>query len=71
MTGPLTNEEREHHLDRIGADELLRRGLATSSEFDAEDVFTALRTAPTGSGTPGFEATLRALMEARRARTRP
>ena len=68
MTRRLPYDELMRELDRIGADELLRTGLVTGPDIDPEDVFTALRTTPSGSGTPGFEATLRALGEARRNR---
>ena len=71
MTSRLPYDELLRELDRIGADELLRTGLVTGPDIDPEDVWTALRTTPTGSGTPGFEATLRALGEARRKRAAP
>ena len=71
MNEPFTPEELKRHLDRIGADEVLRGGLATGPGIEPEDVITALRTTPSGSGTPGFEATLRALVEARRTRGAP
>ena len=68
MTGPLSYQELMRELDRIGADEALRSGLVAGPGITPEDVQAALRATPTGGGTAGFEATLDAIVGARRAR---
>ena len=68
MKLPWTWEEWERELDRIDADEFLRSGLATTGGITAEEVWLAIRTTPTGAGSSGFEATLLAIVDARKAR---
>jgi len=62
MTVPYYELDRE--FDRIGADKHLRSGFASTDPRVTMDlVLAALRATPTGSGTPGFERTLTAMLE--------
>ena len=63
----ITPEEMEAEFDRIGADEHLRSGFAANGDVTVEDVVVALRTTPTGGGTPAFLATLTEVVRLRRA----
>ena len=68
MQPPLPYDELQRELDRIGADSLLRGGLATGPGVTPEDVRAAFRATADGAGTEGFIAALRAEVAARRAR---
>jgi hypothetical protein len=58
-------DELDKEFNRIGADENLRRGLATTDpRLTLELILSALRATPVGAGTPGFERTLRRMLEA-------
>ena len=61
-------DELLRELDRIGADEHLRNGLATAPGVTADDVRSAIHATPDGAGTAGFERALRTQVAARRAR---
>ena len=63
----ISREEMEAEFDRIGADEHLRSGFAGNGDVTVEDVVVALRTTPTGGGTPAFLATLTEVVRVRRA----
>jgi hypothetical protein len=57
-------DELDKEFDRIGADEYLRRGFAsTDNRVTLDLLLAALRATPTGAGTPGFERTLRNMLE--------
>jgi hypothetical protein len=62
----MSRQEMEAEFDRIDADEHLRSGFGANAEITPEDVATALRTTPTGGGTPAFLETLKEVVRARR-----
>ena len=64
----MTDSEVFRHLDRIGADELLKSGFASGPGITPDDVLEALRTTPDGAGTAGFKKRLTEVVEERRAR---
>ena len=65
MSTQIPYEELDKEFDRIGADDNLRRGFAsTDPRVTLELVLSALRATPNGAGTPGFEKTLRRMLVA-------
>jgi hypothetical protein len=66
MRPVLPLDELLRELNRIGADEHLRNGLAVGPGITPEDVRAAFRATPDGAGTTGFERALRTQLETRR-----
>ena len=64
MSSGVPYDELDKEFERIGADQTLRRGLAsTDPRVTLDLILAALRATPSGSGTQGFEETLRRMLE--------